>query len=325
MKILVYGCGVNGSLLVHTLCKAGNEVTVVDRGAWGEVLHDEGLRIQHHLQHRYTVDHPKVVEELPEDHYDMVFSDMQGHQQKNILPVLAKVDSPIVVLVGNNLEAAEMDQKLQELSGFEKKVYFGFQNGGGSRSDKSVVSLHSGEGTMTVGGLHCSMSKADQKLLKQAFDKTAYKLIFERDMEGWLYCHAAFILPLAYVIYRYECNLRHLSFKELDKVIQAIKEAYGLFKISGIKIRPDEDVEYFQPGLKRLELKLTMMMIGRTKIGNLAVLEHCRNAVAEMEWLDRVFEKLRRKNPGYPMPDWEDLRRIMPTWDELHLLYDMDK
>ena len=47
MKILVYGCGVIGSLLVHTLCRTGNEVIVVSKGAWGDVLKEDGLRIYH--------------------------------------------------------------------------------------------------------------------------------------------------------------------------------------------------------------------------------------------------------------------------------------
>jgi 2-dehydropantoate 2-reductase len=66
MKILVYGCGVIGSLMVHTLCRAGNDVTVVSKGAWGDVLQKNGLRIHHQLQRKDTVDHPKVAKELPD-------------------------------------------------------------------------------------------------------------------------------------------------------------------------------------------------------------------------------------------------------------------
>ena len=42
MKVLVYGIGVIGSLTVHELCKAGNDVTVVSRGCWKEVLERQG-------------------------------------------------------------------------------------------------------------------------------------------------------------------------------------------------------------------------------------------------------------------------------------------
>lgn len=42
MKILVYGCGAIGSLLVHALCTDGNEVKVISRGRWKEILSTEG-------------------------------------------------------------------------------------------------------------------------------------------------------------------------------------------------------------------------------------------------------------------------------------------
>ena len=61
MKIFVYGCGVIGSLLVHTLCKAGNDVTVVSKGKWGDVLQEKGLHIHHQLQHKDTIDYPTVA------------------------------------------------------------------------------------------------------------------------------------------------------------------------------------------------------------------------------------------------------------------------
>ena len=47
MKILVYGCGVIGSYLVPVLCKAGNDVTVVSKGMWGEVVASDGAHIHH--------------------------------------------------------------------------------------------------------------------------------------------------------------------------------------------------------------------------------------------------------------------------------------
>ena len=75
MKILVYGCGVIGSYLIHKLCEAGNDVTVVSRGKWKEVLDAKGLQIRHKLSGKETLDHPKVIGTVPENmYYDMVFS-----------------------------------------------------------------------------------------------------------------------------------------------------------------------------------------------------------------------------------------------------------
>lgn len=55
MKILVFGVGAIGSLMVHYLCEAGNDVTVVARSTYEE-LNKNGLVIRHYLQKKTTVD-----------------------------------------------------------------------------------------------------------------------------------------------------------------------------------------------------------------------------------------------------------------------------
>ena len=77
MRVLVFGVGAIGSLMVHYLCKAGNDVTVVARSTYEE-LKENGLVIRHYLQRKTTVDHPRVICEADNTHYDIVFSVMQG-------------------------------------------------------------------------------------------------------------------------------------------------------------------------------------------------------------------------------------------------------
>ena len=322
MKILVYGCGVIGSLLVHTLCRAGNEVTVVSKGKWGDVLRKNGLQIHHQLQHTDTVDHPRVAGSLPEESFDIVFSVMQGCQQETVLPELARADAPVVVLVGNNPQAAQMERTLQEMAGVPKTVLFGFQGTAGVRDAGSVNCLHVGKGSMTVGGLHRECTQQEKRLLLQAFQGTGYRLTFEDDMEGWLYCHAAFILPIVYISYQCGCDLRRADSRMIESLINAAEEGYGLIAVSGRKIRPAGDAEYFQSRPKRAALRAVLYAMGKTKLGELAATDHCRNAVTEMEWLDAAFEALRREYPNHPMPEWNRLRRKMPAWEELHSIYD---
>ena len=321
MKILVYGCGVIGSLLVHILCRAGNEVTVVSKGAWGDVLKEDGLRIYHQLQHKYTTDHPKVERSLPDEHFDIAFSVMQGIQQTNVLPELARADVPVVVLVGNNLNAAETENQLLELSDSPKSVLFGFQGTAGLRGERSVNCLHIGKGSMTVGGLHRELTADEKALLDRVFYSTGYKLVFEDDMEGWLWCHAAFILPIVYESYKCRCDLRKASSKDITSMLNAVEEAYDLIKHSGKKIRPKGDEMLFKSKLKMSAMKAMFYVISKTKIGELAATDHCRNAVPEMEWLDLEFEKLRRDS-AFHMPEWEVLRNSMPEWEDVHEMYD---
>ena len=133
-------------------------------------------------------------------------------------------------------------------------------------------------------------------------------------MEGWLYCHAAFILPIVYESYRYDCDLRNAPAHDLDRMLRAVEEAYGLIVESGMPIRPRDDEEYFQSKPKLAAMRAVMFAIAKTKLGDLCATDHCRNAVTEMEWLDKAFEKLRAAHPEYIMPEWSAMRHAMPTW-----------
>jgi 2-dehydropantoate 2-reductase len=322
MKRLVYGCGVIGSLLVHTLCKAGNDVTVVSKGTWGDVLEKNGLCIHHQLQHNDTIDHPKIEKELPDESFDLVFSVMQGCQQRNVLRELAKANAPAVILVGNNPEAADMEREILALSESPKTVLFGFQGTAGVRSSNSVNCLHVGCGSMTIGGLHRALTASEQQTLLEAFGDSGYQLTFEDDMEGWLYCHAAFILPIVYLSYHYGCDLRKANGNDISSMMKAAEEAYDLISACGKEIRPKGDADYFRSKPKLAALKAIMYIMSQTKLGELAATDHCRNAVTEMEWLDTAFETLRQAHPEQIMPEWEKLRNAMPSWDEIHETYD---
>ena len=70
-----------------------------------------------------------------------------------------------------------------------------------------------------------------------------------------------------------------------------------------------------------LYMKLLMLVIAKTKLGELAATDHCRAAVAEMRELDAAFAKLRRRKPGFGMPAWEETRKSAPSWDELEKIY----
>ncbi len=323
MKILVYGCGVIGSYLTHVLCRAGNEVTVCARGKTKKVLESCGLRIKHKLQKSKTVDYPRVIGEADEnERFDIVFSIMQGQQQKELLPDLARVNAPLFVLVGNNLCAAETERGFRELAGEGKALLFGFQGTGGVRENKYSVCVRFGASRLTVGGLHSEPSEQQKAVLKAAFSGTKYGLVFIDDMEGWLYCHAAFILPIVYISYAYGCDLRTAPRQALDLLMKAAEEGYGLIRRSGIKIRPVGDDKYFESKPKMAVMKLAMLGIAKTTIGELVATDHCRNAVTEMEYLDREFGGLRERAGGFPMPCWDRLRAAMPDLQHVHARYD---
>ena len=124
MKIIVFGSGALGSLMIHFLCKAGNDVTVVARSTADE-LRRNGLIVKHYLQRKTSIDHPTILESVPTgEHFDIAFSVMQGQQQKELLETFKKLDTNILVLVGNNLEAEFCQNSILE----KRPVYIFFSD-----------------------------------------------------------------------------------------------------------------------------------------------------------------------------------------------------
>ena len=326
MKILVFGCGVIGSYLVHVLCEAGNDVTVVARGQWRQVLDEKGLYIHHKLQRKDTVNHPRVISEVDESTlYDLVFSVMQGQQQKRLFPELLRVNAPIAVLVGNNLEAEAFESEYTRLTRAKRSLLFGFQGTAGLREADRVICVRFGNGSLNVGGVHREATEKEKTVLARAFSGTSYQLKWTDDMMGWLYCHAAFILPIVYLSYACGCNLRKASGRQIRDGLKAAEEGYGLIARAGILIRPEGDEKTFESVPKMLMTRGLMHLIARTSVGELAVTDHCRNAVDEMEWLDTCFERLHGAFSDFQMPTWEALRKAMPAWEEIHMTYDRQR
>ena len=308
MKILVYGMGVIGGYLAHLLCTTENEVTVLARGAQQTVLERDGLVCRSYFGRRRTVDHPRVIGALvPDDRYDVIFAVMQFAQMNAILPCLAANSTPAVVLVGNNMTACEMESYLHVHSTGPKTVIFGFQATGGERKDGHYTYVSFGRPALSAG----STAPADawQGMLQTAFAGAKYSLSFETDMDGWYKNHLAFILPICFVCYKYDCNLRRASRADIEAVMNAALEGYRLLEHLGYAVAPS-DLACF--GKKRGSTRAMLQIMAKTKMGELAATNHARHAVSELCALNRAFDALRAQEPSFPMPVWDILERFMP-------------
>lgn len=325
MKVLVYGAGVIGCYLTHVLCRAGNDATLLARGAWKSVLEEKGLTIRHHLQKKTTTDHPHVIGQIDfAERYDAVFAVMQHQQMLGILDDLARVNAPLVVLVGNNLSAPEMEAAIQARTGTPKTVLFGFQGTAGRREGDRVVCVRFGGGSMSIGGLHSAASEAEKAAIAGLFAGTGYALTWVSDMDAWCKCHLAFILPVCYLSYSLDCDLTRCTRRQLGQAMDAVREGYGLLARLGYPILPEGTLDELK-GIRGALSFAAMWVMAKTALGRLAATDHCRHAVSEMESLDDAWAKLRAKAPGFPMPHWAGLVAAMPDWAELHRLYDGGK
>ena len=173
---------------------------------------------------------------------------------------------------------------------------------------------------MTVGGAHGEPSTADKQALTSAFAGTGYHLIWAADMDAWYKCHLAFILPIVYLSYALDCDLRRATGKQIKTGLQAVREGYGLLDALGYPILPEDTMEKLH-GFNGALSYVLLRLMAKTTIGELAATDHCRNAVTELEALDTAFAALRERGLGFPMPHWDTLRSSMPDWERLHQLY----
>ena len=325
MKVLVYGSGVIGCYLAHVLCAVGNDVTLLARGPWKEQLQQNGLRIRHHLQRKTTLDHPRVIGGIEEEKaYDAVFAVMPYNKMPAILEPLAAIHAPIIVLVGNNMRPADMQQAILDHSVCEKQVLFGFQATAGKRDHEKgmLICERAGVSSMDIGCLHGEADDSTRSKLTALFGKTGYKLHWQPDMEAYLICHLAAVLPICYLAYACNGDLTGSTGKQRRLMRMASREAYTMLKAQGIPILPEGDDQYYAPGIKGTVMQFLFFGMAKWKTaGDLIACEHCRNAFEEMEMLDEEFEKVLARRPEFPMPNWRELKAQMPGWDAIRKQY----
>lgn len=322
MKVLVYGIGVIGSLTIHELIKAGNDVTGIARENRKSELEQNGLKIR--LGKKEFTDFPRVLSAYDGQTYDVTFSIMQNQQQDALLETLSEVHTKYLVLVGNNMESEKMDSILREKSADEKKILFAFQTSGGQRYENYTQVVTFGRLSLTIGHLKKEPEPNEKADFKKLFCGSKMKLKYEDDMESWYRCHAAFIIPVACLSYIYHCDLRTCTWADAKKYIAAGSEAYGFLESIGTQIRPKGD-EKNTHGFRKFILTFLMWLMFKTKLGEEGVTNHCRNAVSEMQFLDEKFEELRKKNPAFLMTEYDNLRQKRPSWEEVAREYGVKK
>ena len=137
MKILVFGAGVLGCNLARNFFRAGKDVTLLARGAWGESIPKNGLRIKDKFSPRMSVSRIPVTAELKaEDKYDVIFIVLRYTQFDAILDTLRTNPTKNIVFVGNDVRASALSASLPE-----KNVMFAFASSAGHREREYVASV----------------------------------------------------------------------------------------------------------------------------------------------------------------------------------------
>lgn len=187
----------------------------------------------------------------------------------------------------------------------EKNVLFAFALSAGHREPDQVASVDLKK--ITIGQLPDATS--NEKLIGQIFDGTKYKVVYEPNMEDYLLCHAAFVLPAAFACYKTDGNLKKLKGNTayLNRLIDANIEGYRVIKNAGHEILPKADEDFEGEAYRKTCLRFFKLMCA-TSLGKICASDHAMNAIDEMSALNRDLKKFFDEN-GAAYPVWQELEK----------------
>ena len=299
MKILVYGAGVLGCNLARNLLRAGKDVTLLARGNWAAEIKQNGLRIKDKFSPRVSISRIPVVTELaPDAMYDVIFVVLRYTQLDSALDTLRENQTKNIVFVGNNVRTGVLAASLPE-----KNVLFAFALSAGHREPDQVISIDLKK--ITIGQLPDAAS--NKQLIGQIFCGTKYKVAYEPNMEDYLLCHAAFVMPAAFACYKTDGDLKKLRRNTvyLGRVIDANIEGYRAIRNAGHDILPKADADFESEKYRKTCLRFFKLMCA-TSLGKLCTSDHAMNAIDEMSALNRDIKRFFDEN-GAAYPVWQAL------------------
>ena len=301
MKILVFGAGVLGCNLARNLFRAGKDVTLLARGNWANEIKTNGLKIKNRFSPCMSVSRiPAVTELNPTDAYDVVFVAVRYTQIEAILDTLRASRAKTILFVGNNVRATQTAALLPE-----KNVLFAFTSAAGHRESNRVASIDLKK--ITIGQLRNADS--NEKMIREIFSGTKYRVVYEPNMEDYLLCHAAFVLPAAFACYKTDGNLKKLKGNTayLNRLIDANIEGYRAIRNAGHEILPKADTEFENEAYRKTCLRFFKLMCA-TSLGKLCASDHAMNAADEMNALNRDMKAFFDAN-GAEYPVWQALEQ----------------
>jgi len=187
----------------------------------------------------------------------------------------------------------------------EKNVMFAFALSPGRRESCRVVSADMKK--ITIGQLGSSLP--NQRLIKRIFGGTKYKVVYEPNMEDYLLCHAAFVLPVVFACYKTDGDLRKVrkNAAYLNSLVDANIEGYRAIRGAGHAILPKSDEDFESEKYRKTCLRF-FRLICSTALGKICASEHAMSAVDEMSALNRDMKAFFDENKAdYPV--WKRLEK----------------
>ena len=302
LRILVLGAGVIGSVYAVKLLQAGHDVVLLARGTRLVDLQTHGLILEDaQTGDRSVLPVAAVSEPVVDDHFDLVLVSVRAEQLVSTLPVLTGLtDGSDVLFFGNT---ANYEAKLRAALG--ERVVFGFPAAGGTR-DGSVVKYVLIAQQKTMLGEPDGTTSPRVRHLQSVLSEAGFPTLISANIEDWLMAHAAFVVPIAFALYRVGINPARLAADAatMRLMVLATREAFTALRADG-----NDEIPTNLRILYRLPTRVVTgywHRVFNSPRGELWFGAHTRAALEEMRHMaDQLQESLLQT--GRPTPDLDKL------------------
>ncbi len=302
MRILVLGAGVIGSVYAGKLLQAGHEVVLLARGPRLVDLQTHGLILEDAQSGDRSVLPAPSVSEAAGGRFDLVLVPVRAEQFVSTLPVLREMtDGSDVLFFGNTVgRQAELTAALGD------RTVFGFPAAGGSLAGPVVRYVRISQ-QKTMLGEPDGRTSPRVRLLRSVLLDAGFPTLISAHIEDWLMAHAAFVVPIAFALYRVGVDPARLAADPVSMrlMVLATRQAFTALRASGNdEIPTNLRILY---GLPTRVVTGYWRRVLNSPRGELWFGAHSRAAPEEMRNLaDQLQAALR--HTGHPTPD---LRRLL--------------
>jgi len=302
VRVLVFGAGVIGSVYAGSLLRAGHDVVLLARGPRLVDLQTHGLILEDaESGQRSVVPVPAIGELAADDRFDLVLVPVRAEQLRSTLPALTGMtDDSDVLFFGNTA-----NRRAELTAALGSRVLFGFPAAGGTR-DGAIVKYVLISQQKTMLGEPDGSTSARVAHLHGILEGAGFPTLISSDIESWLVAHAAFVVPIAFALYRVGIDPAKLAADTatMRLMVSATREAFAALRANG-----NAEIPRNLRSLYRLPMRVVIGYWRRVLTsprGELWFAAHSRAAPEEMH---ELAEELRRalRHTGRHTPDLDRL------------------
>jgi 2-dehydropantoate 2-reductase len=303
LRILVLGAGVIGSVYAGKLLQAGHHVTLLARGRRLADLQTRGLVLENAQSERRlelavsAVDAPEVDQQ-----YDLVLVAVRAEQLAATLPILTSMnDGSDVLFFGNT--AGHAPALIDALG---DRAVFGLPAVGGSQDDGVTRYVLIGQQKTTLGESSGAMSRRLRNL-QTMFSAAGFPTTITAKIDGWLLGHTAFVVPIAFALYRVDTDAGRLAqdAAALRLMVRATRQAFRALRALGTAEIPTNLTTLYLRTPQGFAVHYWRRVMASPR-GELWFAAHSRAAVQEMTSLADELQAAVHRN-GHQAPDLDAL------------------